>query len=85
LRGRFEKFDRSDTAPLEHLAEIVNGGNEIAHRLGDVRLEVAASDHAFHNVEIDQDQWPVSESRDARYDWSFELEHDGAGADALQR
>ena len=83
--GCFEKFDRSEPAAFEHLTEIVQGGDEIAHRLGDVWPEVAAPDHAFLGVEIDQDQRPVGERCDARYDGSLELEHNWTGPNALER
>jgi len=57
----------------------------VTHRLEDVRLEVAASYHALFCMQIDQDQWPLGERRDARYDWSPELEHDRACPNALER
>jgi hypothetical protein len=36
-------------------------------------------------MQIDQDQRPLGERRDARYDWSPELEHDRACPNALER
>jgi hypothetical protein len=85
LAGRFVKFDRSEAAAFEHLTEIVKRRDEIAHRSADVRLEIAASDYALFCIEIDQDQGPIGEGRNARYDWSVELEYHRACADALQR
>jgi uncharacterized protein (DUF58 family) len=79
------KFDRSEPAALEHLTEIVERRDEVSHRFANVRLEVAASDHAFLGVEIDQDQRPLGEPRDARYDWSLELEHNRTCPNALER
>ena len=35
--GRFVSFEGREPPALEHLAKIVEGGDEIAHRLGDVR------------------------------------------------
>src|SRR6516165_9288385 len=81
----FVKFDRSDAAAFEHLTEIVERRNEVAHRFAEVRLEVAASDDALFGMEIDQDQGPLGERGDARYDGSLELEHDRARPDAPQR
>src|SRR6516162_4293817 len=66
----FVKFDRSDAAAFEHLTEIVERRNEVAHRFAEVRLEVAASDDALFGMKIDQDQGPLDERRDARYDWA---------------
>src|ERR1700747_2283400 len=66
--SRLVKLDRSETAPLEHLAEIVKGRDEVAHRSRDVWFEVGTSDYALFRVEIDQDQRPVGERCDARYD-----------------
>jgi hypothetical protein len=36
-------------------------------------------------MKIDQDQRPVGERRDARYDWSPELEQNWARPNALER
>src|SRR5215813_6316764 len=63
----------------------MKGEDEIAHRLRDVRLEVAASNDALFGIEIDQDQWPFRERCDARFDRSLELEHDLACPNALKR
>src|SRR5215472_16728961 len=79
------KVDRSESAAFKHLAEIVERRNKVAHRSGDIRLEIAASRHALFGIEIDQDQRPIGERRDACYDWSRELEHHGACLNALQR
>jgi hypothetical protein len=87
--GRFLKFDRSEPAAFQHLTEIVEHRNEVAHRSVDVWLEVAVSDYALFrieiDIEIDQNEGPLGERRNARYDWSLELEHDRACANALQR
>jgi len=83
--GCFIKVHRSNSAASQHLAEVVERGNEIAHRSSDIRFEVAASYHALFGIEIDQDQWPISERRNACYDWACELEHHGTCPNALQR
>ena len=85
LAARLIKINRSEPAAFEHLTEIVERGDEVAHRFAVVRLEVAAPDHAFLGVEIDQDQRPVGERCDARYDGSLELEHNWTGPNALER
>jgi hypothetical protein len=43
------------------------------------------SDYALFGIEIDQNQGPIRERRNARCDWSLELEHDRARPNALQR
>jgi hypothetical protein len=43
------------------------------------------ADYALLCIEIDQDQGPLGDPRDARYNWSFELEHDRARPNALER
>jgi hypothetical protein len=45
----------------------------------------SASDYTLFRIEIDQDQGPIVERRNARYDWSPELEDDPARPNALQR
>src|SRR6516164_1007148 len=81
----FVQFDWSDAAAVEHLTEIVKGRDEIAHRVAEVRLDLAASDDALFGMEIAQDQGPLGERGDARYDGSLELEHHRARPDAPQR
>jgi hypothetical protein len=43
------------------------------------------ADYALLCIEIDQDQGPLGDPRDARYNWSLELEHDRARPNALER
>jgi len=38
------QLDGGDTAPLQQDAEILEGGHEVAHRLHDIGLEIAAPD-----------------------------------------
>jgi len=83
--SNIEELKNRDEVVKGVVIEVVKGGDEIAHRLGDVWLEVAAPDHAFLGVEIDQDQRPVGERCDARYDGSLELEHNWTGPNALER
>jgi hypothetical protein len=85
LAGRFVKFDRSEAAAFEHLTDIVERRDEIAHRSADVRLEIAVSDYALFRIEIDQDQGPIGACRNARYNRPVELQHDRARPNALQR
>jgi hypothetical protein len=59
--------------------------DELAHRLLDVRLEVAASYHALFSMESDQDQGPSGKHRDARYDGTLELEYDWTCPNAPER
>ena len=40
----------------EHVAEILQGRDQIAHGFDDVGLEVAAADDAFLGQEIDQNE-----------------------------
>ena len=77
------KLDRSEAAAFEHVTEIVEGRNEIPHRSGDVRLEVAASYHPLFRIKIDQDQRPVGERRNSRYDGAGKLEQNGARPNAF--
>ena len=71
--GRFVKFDWSEPETFEHLTKILKRRDEVAHRFADVRLQVAASYHALFCMEIDQDQRPLGERRNARYDGTLEL------------
>jgi len=79
-----EQLDRRHRTTVQHFTEIVQRRDQILHRFGRVRLQVAASDDALARVEIDENERPVGEGADARNDRSFKLEHDRPRRDALE-
>jgi len=68
LAARFEELERREPAAFERLAQVMNRGDQVAHCLGEVWLEVGAPDDALIGVEIDQDQRPIGKRRDPRDD-----------------
>ena len=84
LARQIVKLDRGDAPPLQHLAEILQGRDQVAHRLDGVRLEIAAPDDTFFREQIDQDQRPIRDGGYACYDWALELEHDRSRADRFK-
>jgi hypothetical protein len=70
------EFDRCDAPPLKHSAEILQGRDQISHRLDGVGLKIASPDDAFFRDEVDQDQRPVGDGSDPRDNRTLQLEHD---------
>ena len=57
--------------------------HQVAHRLTRIGLEIAAPHDALLGLEIDQDQRPIRDRRDARDDRAFELQYQRPRAKAL--
>jgi hypothetical protein len=66
VERRVARLGQPDGISPSRMAEMLE--DEVAHRSADVRLEIAASDYALFCTEIDQNQGPLGELRNARYD-----------------
>jgi hypothetical protein len=78
------KFDRCDTSALEHDAKILQGRNQISHRLDGVGLKITPPDDAFFSVEVDQDQRPVGDGGDPCDNRTPQLEYDCSRPDGFE-
>lgn len=78
------KLDGRDASALEHSAEILQGRDQIAHRLDGIGLKIASPDDAFFGNEVDQDQRPFGGRDDPRDNRPLQLEHDRSRSDSLE-
>jgi len=78
------KFDRRHMPPFQHVAEILQRRDQIAHRLDGVGLEIAVSDDAFFREQVDQDQRPFGNGGDPGHHRTLQLEHDRARPDGFE-
>ena len=78
------KLDRCDTSALEHDAKILQGRDQISHRLYGVGLKITAPDDAFFSDEVDQDQRPVGDGGDPCDNRTPELEYDCSRPDGFE-
>src|ERR1700681_317874 len=78
------KFDRCDTSALEHDAKILQGRDQISHRLDGVGFKITPPDNAFFSAEVDQDQRPVGDGGDPRDNRTPQLEYDCSRFDGFE-
>ena len=84
LPRRVVEIQWRNAVALQHVAEIVKGRHQVPHRLGHVGLEIGAPDDALLGLEIDQDQGPIRDGRDARDNRAFQLQYHRPRGEALE-
>src|ERR1700693_460507 len=69
---------------FRRFGEIFNRGNDVTHRLLEIRLQVAMTYNSLVGVEVNQNDGPLSKQADFRNNRPFQRHNDRPGPDTLQ-